>query len=323
MELNAAYSKLIQLLSKHTYQNEHSIECAYNEPHRFFHGINHLHSVISYPGIANDDALLLAAGMHDFKYDPMSQTNEYDSSQLIIGNDTVAVEARNLIIQTKDHTGTSAKAVILNAADLSVLESDFSSLVEYEKQIYKEFQCYPHLDYIVGRVSILRNLQSKYGFHLDELVNYIISRDYKIGVFAGSFNPFHIGHKNILEKAEQIFDKVIIAHGKNIEKPDSVAENIPKYHQYINYTGLMTDMLKSFGHPVTLIRGIRDMSDMEYEKKQLSFIRDFDPNVQAIYIVCDKQYEHISSSAIRGLNKLRNEVDDPDAFKEHMRKYLR
>src|SRR5688572_6111322 len=39
-----------------------------------------------------------------------------------------------------------------------------------------------------------------------------------IGVFAGSFNPFHRGHLNVLEKAERIFDKVIIAFGRNPEK---------------------------------------------------------------------------------------------------------
>ena len=55
---------------------------------------------------------------------------------------------------------------------------------------------------------------------LTHLIDYLSNFKPNIGLFAGSFNPFHKGHYNVLIKAEMIFDKVIIAFGANPEKND-------------------------------------------------------------------------------------------------------
>ena len=70
----------------------------------------------------------------------------------------------------------------------------------------------------------------------------------KIGFYAGSFNPFHIGHYNILSKAEEIFDKVIIGVGVNYEKRKNKKHDLPdiiKDREIIEYDGLITDVLKN------------------------------------------------------------------------------
>ena len=126
-----------------------------------------------------------------------------------------------------------------------------------------------------------------------------------IAVFAGSFNPFHKGHNNVLQKAEKIFDKVIIAFGKNPEKevrgykiPNSI-----KNRQLETYEGLLTDFIEAIGHDVVVIRGLRNSTDFNYEQNQYRYIQELMPQINIVSIFCDKEFEHISSSGIRTLEK--------------------
>ncbi len=69
----------------------------------------------------------------------------------------------------------------------------------------------------------------------------------KLGIYAGSFNPIHRGHLNILQKARRVFDKVIVARGINPEK--GIAENTwPKFiednYMCQSYEGLLTDYIE-------------------------------------------------------------------------------
>ena len=127
----------------------------------------------------------------------------------------------------------------------------------------------------------------------------------KIGVYAGSFNPFHKGHYNILCKAEKIFDKVIIARGINPEK-NNVLVPLPKIlddRPVLSYNGLLTDFMTSLEEEnVTLIRGLRNSVDLQFEMNQYRYFQDLMPNIQMVSIFCDKEFEHISSSGIRLLS---------------------
>ena len=127
----------------------------------------------------------------------------------------------------------------------------------------------------------------------------------KIGLYAGSFNPFHKGHYNILQKAEKIFDKVIIARGYNPEKKNELVSlpNIIMDRTVMAYNGLLTDFIKTLPYTnITLIRGLRNSVDLQYEMNQYRYLQDLMPNIQMISIFCDKEFEHISSSGIRTLS---------------------
>jgi pantetheine-phosphate adenylyltransferase len=141
----------------------------------------------------------------------------------------------------------------------------------------------------------------------------------RLGVYPGSFNPFHRGHYNILQKAEKIFDKVIIARGFNPEKNNALLP-MPKLimDNYIvrDYNCLLTEFIKEsqivyfpekeevFHYEnVTVIRGLRNSVDLQYEMNQYRYLQDLMPDIQLISIFCDKEYEHISSSGIRTLLK--------------------
>lgn len=136
----------------------------------------------------------------------------------------------------------------------------------------------------------------------------------KIAVYPGSFNPFHKGHLNILEKAEKIFDKVIILRGNNLEKNDErlpLPQSIQNRH-IIEYSGLLTDsvhgLYQYLGHMPTIIRGLRNSIDLQYEMNQYRYLQELMPEIQMVSIFCDKEFEHISSSGIRTLSKYGSDI---------------
>jgi len=138
----------------------------------------------------------------------------------------------------------------------------------------------------------------------------------RIGVYAGSFNPFHVGHLDILYQAQAVFDEVIIAVGKNPEKESNCraplpAKGDPKLRGSVisNYSGLLADFLNNLDygreyHEVFLIRGLRNGDDLQYEQNQLQFIKEMYPSLRTVFFICDKNFEHISSSALRALRKV-------------------
>lgn len=136
----------------------------------------------------------------------------------------------------------------------------------------------------------------------------------KIAIYPGSFNPFHKGHYNILLKAEAIFDKVIIARGVNPEKAPSmtlIPNSIVETRDIIHYTGLLTDCIEEvavkYNCNPTVIRGLRNSVDLQYEMNQYRYLQDLKPDIKMVSIFCDKEFEHISSSGIRLLSKYGEE----------------
>jgi len=76
-----------------------------------------------------------------------------------------------------------------------------------------------------------------------------------------------------------------------------------KNRQIEHYNGLLTDLVSSVGEEVTVIRGMRNSTDFQYEQNQYRYIQELMPNIKIVNIFCDKEFEHISSSGIRTLKK--------------------
>ncbi len=179
----------------------------------------------------------------------------------------------------------------------------FSKQMEMEKKIFSQYQHFDFADYKKSRIAHLKSINSDK--KLNALIDYISSHTPRIAVFPGSFNPFHKGHYNVLQKAEKIFDKVIIAFGNNPEKDKSksVRPKTIKNRQICEYDGLLTDFVNSLKYEVIVIRGLRNSTDFQYEQNQYRYIQELKPGIKIISIFCDKEFEHISSSGIRTLEK--------------------
>ena len=138
----------------------------------------------------------------------------------------------------------------------------------------------------------------------------------KIGVYAGSFKPFTVGHADILRQALQTFDEVIVAIGKNPEKADTGEFPFPVNNPILgrahisHYNGLLSDFLNQLDNEcdgdddIYLVRGLRNGADLQYEQNQIQFLKEMYAGLRVVFFICDKKFEHVSSTAVRALKKV-------------------
>ena len=82
------------------------------------------------------------------------------------------------------------------------------------------------------------------------------------------------------------------------------------------FGGLLTDFVKELPKNTnyTLIRGLRNGADLQFEMNQYRFLQDLDPEIKVVQILCDREYEHVSSSAVRQLKEFK--ADGPYLVKK-------
>ncbi|MCK5600132.1 pantetheine-phosphate adenylyltransferase [bacterium] len=140
----------------------------------------------------------------------------------------------------------------------------------------------------------------------------------KVIVYPGSFDPFTLGHKDLVDRALKMFDHVIIAVLKNPQKdllldPEERIKVIKSYFQdseavtIDTFEGLLVDYLKE--KEVNLImRGMRMLSDFEYEFQMSLTNRNLYCDFEAIYLVPAMELSFISSSIVREIAKFKGEL---------------
>ena len=141
----------------------------------------------------------------------------------------------------------------------------------------------------------------------------------RLAVYPGSFDPLTKGHLDIIERACRIFDQVIVAVSNNPSKKHtfSVAERIAMVESAIRplpnadvdtFSGLLVDYMREKKARV-LIRGMRVVSDMDYEFQLASFNRRLYREVETVFLMPDDQYTYLSASMVREVSRMGASVD--------------
>lgn len=127
----------------------------------------------------------------------------------------------------------------------------------------------------------------------------------KVAVYPGSFNPWHQGHQEVLDKALRVFDKVVVAQGCNPTKEwpkGFVLTN--SACEIVQFQGLFKDFCHGKDY-CAIIKGLRNAQDLEYETCQQYWNEDLGLGLPVFYIICSRENRHISSSAIRAIEKVK------------------
>lgn len=140
----------------------------------------------------------------------------------------------------------------------------------------------------------------------------------RIALFPGSFNPFTIGHANIVSRALNLFDKVIIGIGVNSEKSqEDIANNLEKIKsaykneprvKVITYSTLTADVVEK-ENATCIIRGIRNDVDLKYEN-EIAQVNYTLFNVETVFLLASPELKEISSSIVRELQKFGKNITD-------------
>ncbi|HEX4913401.1 MAG TPA: pantetheine-phosphate adenylyltransferase [Vicinamibacterales bacterium] len=140
----------------------------------------------------------------------------------------------------------------------------------------------------------------------------------RVAIYPGSFDPLTSGHVDIIERGAKIFDSIIVAILVNVEKTPlfSEAERIAiirdvfKGHKNVQadtFSGLLVDYAQRKKATV-LVRGLRAVSDFEYEFQMALMNRHLAPGLETVFMMPDEKYTYISSRLIKEVFTLGGEI---------------
>ncbi|HOK56857.1 MAG TPA: pantetheine-phosphate adenylyltransferase [bacterium] len=140
----------------------------------------------------------------------------------------------------------------------------------------------------------------------------------KIGVYPGTFDPITYGHIDVVERSLKIVDKVIIAvsgfQRKNflfsVDERVELIKGVFKSNKSVkveSFDGLLVDYLKERNINI-IIRGLRAISDFDYEFQMVLINRKLNRNVETIFLMPREEYFYISSSIVKEIAKLNGNI---------------
>jgi pantetheine-phosphate adenylyltransferase len=144
----------------------------------------------------------------------------------------------------------------------------------------------------------------------------------RTAIYPGSFNPFHDGHLDVLDKSLMVFDKVIVAVGSNPDKPESdfktrldetkvrvqrCYESFPEIGKRVTvkgFAGLLVNFAKE-QKAQAIVRGLRNGYDLQYEMNQQYWNEDLGLEIPTVFFIADRKVAHKSSTIYRQLEKFK------------------
>ena len=142
----------------------------------------------------------------------------------------------------------------------------------------------------------------------------------KTAIYAGTFDPITNGHSDLVTRTATMFDKVVLAIAENPDKKPlfslehridmarQVLVDVP-HIEIIGFSGLLIDFAQSVGARV-LLRGLRAVSDFEYEFQLASMNRRLDPNIETVFLTPSERYTFVSASLVKEIARYQGDVSE-------------
>ena len=157
----------------------------------------------------------------------------------------------------------------------------------------------------------------------------------RIAVYPGSFDPITNGHLDIIRRSQGLFDLIIIAVNDNPpkdylfrgeERVRMVKEVLGDFSdvEVEKFEGLLVDYARDKGADF-IIRGLRALSDFEYEFQMDLMNRRLNPHIETIYLMTNQEYSYLSSSIIKEMVRLGGSTSGlvPDSVREKLLKKMK
>lgn len=140
----------------------------------------------------------------------------------------------------------------------------------------------------------------------------------RIAVYSGTFDPFTLGHEDVVRRAASLFDRLIIGvamahHKKTLFSLDARLQQVRDETQGIDnvsvlpFEGLIMDFCAA-QQAVAVVRGVRNLTDFDYEAQMAGMNRKLRPDVETVFLLPDAPLQCISSTLVREISKLGGDV---------------
>ncbi len=140
----------------------------------------------------------------------------------------------------------------------------------------------------------------------------------RIAVYPGSFDPFTLGHLNVVERVSRLFDQVIVGVGINRDKTSwfSAEERVDlicKSTEHLanievkTYEGLTVRFVQQCGARI-MVRGVRPITDIPAELTMMMANRRLAPDVETLFLIADGELAHVSSSLIKEISSVADQT---------------
>ena len=142
----------------------------------------------------------------------------------------------------------------------------------------------------------------------------------RIAVYPGTFDPVTNGHTDLVSRAARVFSKVVIAiaespHKKplfSLEERIALSQNEMAHLdnvEVVGFSNLLVEFVQQIGASV-IVRGLRAVSDFEYEFQLASMNRHIAPTVETLFLTPDEDYSFISSTLVKEVARLNGDVSE-------------
>jgi pantetheine-phosphate adenylyltransferase len=140
----------------------------------------------------------------------------------------------------------------------------------------------------------------------------------RIAVYPGSFDPVTNGHLDVIQRASRLFDRVVVAVGRNSGKSAlfSVDERVDLLRETctdlpnveaVSFSGMLVEYARSRGASV-LIKGLRAISDFEYEFQMALANRHLAPDIETMFLMTSAEYQFLSSSIVKEIARVGGDI---------------